>query len=105
MRLRKNKSHSRRLNGSITKRVESVFSALCKKRGHFGCSPFTLNKVKRFLWILTEDYDHEVSKGQGHEVVVHGGVEVGAPEDDETDRDVAEDTGDKDCGVEEGDDH
>ena len=55
--------------------------------------------------MLTKDDDHEVSKGQGHEVVVHGCVEVGAPEDDEADRDVAEDPSDKDCGVEEGDDH
>ena len=44
VRLRRNKSHSRRLNGSITERVESVFSALCKKRGLFKCIPFTLNK-------------------------------------------------------------
>ena len=54
---------------------------------------------------LTENDDHEVRKGQGHEVVVHGGVEVGASEDDETDRDVAEDPRDEDRGVEEGDDH
>ena len=55
--------------------------------------------------ILTEYDDHEVRQGEGHEVVIHGRVEMGAPEDDQADRDVAEDPGDKDCGVEEGDDH
>ena len=55
--------------------------------------------------ILTEYDDHEVRQGEGHEVVVHGGVEMGAPEDDQADRDVAEDPRDEDRGVEEGDDH
>ena len=55
--------------------------------------------------MLTKYNDHEVSKSKGHEVVIHGSVEVGAPEDDDADRDVAEDPRDKDRGVEEGDDH
>ena len=52
----------------------------------------------------TQYYDHEVRHGEGDEVVVHGGVEVGAAEDDEADREVAEHARDEDRDVEERDD-
>ena len=98
--MRKNNGHFSRLKGSITERVESFFNGLCKKGvGHLGVVPSLSIKV------LTEYDDHEVRQGEGHEVVVHGRVEVGAPKDDHADRDVAEDPRDEDRGVEEGDDH
>ena len=52
---------------------------------------------------FTKDQKDEISKGEGDEVVVHGGVEALAARDDDADEQVADEPAEEDDQVEDGD--